>query len=293
MVIVTQRLALMVCGVVAVTLTYQAGAQRGQPPVQPAMTNADVIDMTKAGLGEAVILAAIQQAARKAFDTSAKALVALKQAGVTDNVLRAMLGGEGAPPPVAPAGAAGVSTATRLTPGIYVQVASGPVPLEPTVISQVKTAGRVATVFSVRIAPTRVMAEVVGARANIRITNREPVFFFNFSARQSRDDVFGAGPFLGWMAPASSPNEFALVQLFVESNRRELQVGKASAFATSAGVDAQRVVSTRLERTATGACRVTVAKPLPPGEYCFFYTAGAALIPGSTVSAKLFDFGVD
>ena len=55
-----------------------------------AITNSDVISMTKAGIGEQTIILAIQHGPDK-FDTSPQALIALKGAGVSDQVLNAIL----------------------------------------------------------------------------------------------------------------------------------------------------------------------------------------------------------
>ena len=54
------------------------------------ITNSDVISMTKAGIGEQTIILAIQRGPVK-FDTSPQALIALKGAGVSDQVLNAIL----------------------------------------------------------------------------------------------------------------------------------------------------------------------------------------------------------
>lgn len=61
-------------------------AQQPRAPI----TNADVVSMTKSGLGEQTIVLAIQQDSTN-FDTSPQALVELKNAGVADGVLNAML----------------------------------------------------------------------------------------------------------------------------------------------------------------------------------------------------------
>ncbi|MDE3200928.1 MAG: hypothetical protein KGN79_08405, partial [Acidobacteriota bacterium] len=55
-----------------------------------AMTNSDVISMTKAGIGDQTVMLAIQHGPAK-FDTSPQALIALKAAGVSDQVLNAIL----------------------------------------------------------------------------------------------------------------------------------------------------------------------------------------------------------
>jgi TPR repeat protein len=54
------------------------------------ITNSDVISMTKAGIGEHTIILAIKRGPVK-FDTSPQALIALKHAGVSDQVLNAIL----------------------------------------------------------------------------------------------------------------------------------------------------------------------------------------------------------
>jgi hypothetical protein len=54
------------------------------------LTNADVVSMVKAGLGESTIVLAIQHSASD-FDTSPQALIALKNQGVSQKVLDAML----------------------------------------------------------------------------------------------------------------------------------------------------------------------------------------------------------
>lgn len=62
------------------------------PPAgtSPVIANGDVVKMTKAGIGDDVIVLRIKTA-RPAFDTSVDALVALKAAGVSDQVIAAML----------------------------------------------------------------------------------------------------------------------------------------------------------------------------------------------------------
>jgi hypothetical protein len=56
----------------------------------PEITNADVIGMAKAGIGDQTIILAIQRGPVK-FDTSPQALIALKSGGVSDQVLNAIL----------------------------------------------------------------------------------------------------------------------------------------------------------------------------------------------------------
>ncbi len=57
---------------------------------QRAVTNADIVNMAKSGVGEQTIVLMIQKGTPK-FDTSPEAVIELKKAGVSDGVLNAML----------------------------------------------------------------------------------------------------------------------------------------------------------------------------------------------------------
>jgi hypothetical protein len=77
---------------------------RGQ--AKKSLSNDDVVQMVKAGLDEAIIMKAIQ-ANEPNFDTSADALIALKNAGVSKPIIDAVLEAESnkkarAPAPVSP-----------------------------------------------------------------------------------------------------------------------------------------------------------------------------------------------
>ena len=77
---------------------YAQNAQQ-QQYLAGAVTNTDVIYMAQNGLGEEVIINAIQTRGGR-FDTSPQSLINLKSQGVSDNVIRVMQSG---PPAAAPA----------------------------------------------------------------------------------------------------------------------------------------------------------------------------------------------
>jgi hypothetical protein len=66
-----------------------------------AVNNGDVVKMTKAGLDEATVVAAVRGANPADFDTSTDALIKLKEAGVSQSVIQEMIaresGGSSAP----------------------------------------------------------------------------------------------------------------------------------------------------------------------------------------------------
>lgn len=54
------------------------------------MTNADVVEMVKAGLSEQIITTSIRQASAKSFDLSPAGLISLKKAGVSDAIIQVL-----------------------------------------------------------------------------------------------------------------------------------------------------------------------------------------------------------
>ena len=65
-------------------------AEGGAPPAHKAIDNAAVIDLTRSHLDESIILSVIASGPDQ-FDTSPDALIALKQAGVSNQVIIAMM----------------------------------------------------------------------------------------------------------------------------------------------------------------------------------------------------------
>lgn len=88
----------MIRSVLAVIWLLAAVATSAQ--TQKAMTNTDVVTMTKEGFAPALVVKAIQTSATD-FDVSAQALIDLKTAGVDQSVMEAMLTAHGAKPSAA------------------------------------------------------------------------------------------------------------------------------------------------------------------------------------------------
>lgn len=164
-----------------------------------------------------------------------------------------------------------------------------PVQLEPTVFSQGKTGGIFASAMTYGLYKAKWKAVVRSAKANIRTDVQQPTFLFYFPERSSE---FGAGVFAGWLSAATSPNEFVLAQMTRKKTDRELVVGEFGAFGASSGTRSQDTVPMKIEKLAPGIYRVTPTEILGPGEFCFFYAAGAGSL-GQGAAGKLFDFGID
>lgn len=311
----------LVCAILSST---SVGAQQpprasARRPVRQAsaapMTNQDVLALVGADLSDEVILAKMSTAQATAFDTSAEALVKLKKAGVSERVIMAMLGIDR--PHDAPSGrpssaertsrpaesrqpstpaAVSVSVAPPDTTsiegreaGIYAKGKEGFTPLEPTVFSGGKTKGVIPNILTMGLKKAKWTAVVRSPQAGRRIPAARPEFLFYFERAGSG---LGNTGMMGALLGASSPNEFVLARMTKKKDERQLIVGEFGTLGASTGTRSRDTVDVAVERLAAGVYRVVPREPLAPGEYCFFYAAGATAFY-SAGTGKLFDFGVD
>jgi hypothetical protein len=170
--------------------------------------------------------------------------------------------------------------------GIYLVEGDQYTQLEPAVFSGGKTGGMFTSALTAGIKKVQWKAVVRSPKANQRVRSQTPIFDFYFE--KSGSGLSNAGAMLG----ASSPNEFVLVKMTPNDKERQLVVGEMGAFGGSAGTRSQDTVELKIEKLQPGAYKVTPATPLEPGEYCFFYAAGASSFMAAG-AGKLFDFGVD
>ena len=233
---------------------------------QEVLTNDSVIQMVKAGLPEAVVIAKIKSTSSK-FDLKTDSLVSLKKAGVSDKVLEAMVAaGSGSAPttgampaPPAPAVAAGSLKTTdviyQLVGGKYVEMFA--------------TSANLETNMAFFQSKSEVVLE--GKKAQYRTTDKQPVFLSTYSSTD---------------AP--------LVRLKQgdDHNDRNLKIG-SGAFMPFGGTQKMGVrnedkIPVTIERDPRGFYKVTPSAALPPGEYGFILATGFG-----AGSGKVYDFGGD
>jgi len=256
------RALLILVLVVAVGLSLPGATSLAQE----VLTNDSVIQMIKAGLPEAVVIAKIKSTATK-FDLKTDSLVNLKKAGVSDKVLEAMVAaGSGSAPttgampaPPAPAVAAG---ALKNTDVIY-QLVGGKY------VEMFATSANLETNMAFFQSKSEVVLE--GKRAQYRTTDKQPVFLSTYSSTD---------------AP--------LVRLKQgdDHNDRNLKIG-SGAFMPFGGTQKMGVrnedkIPVTIERDPRGFYKVTPSAALPPGEYGFILATGFG-----AGSGKIYDFGVD
>ncbi len=257
------RVVLTLILVAAVSLSLPGATSLAQE----VLTNDSVIQMVKAGLPEAVVIAKIKSTSSK-FDLKTDSLVSLKKAGVSDKVLEAMVAaGSGAAPstaaaapaPPAPALAAG---ALKTQDVIYQLVAGKYVEL-------FATSANLETNMAFFQSKSEVVLE--GKKAQYRISEKQPVFLSTYSSTDAP---------LVRLKPGD------------EHNDRNLKIG-SGAFMPFGGTQKMGVrnedkIPVTIERDPRGFYKVTPSAALAPGEYGFILATGFG-----AGSGKIYDFGVD
>jgi hypothetical protein len=253
------RVVLVLVLVTAVCLSLPGATSLAQE----VLTNDSVVQMVKAGLPEAVVIAKIKSTATK-FDLKTDSLVNLKKAGVSDKVLEAMVGAgspttSAMPAPPAPAVAAG---ALKNQDVIYQLVGDK-------YVEMFATSANLETNMAFFQSKSEVVLE--GRKAQYRTAEKQPVFLSTYSSTDAP---------LVRLKPGDAHND------------RNLKIG-SGAFMPFGGTQKMGVrnedkIAISIERDPRGFYRVTPSAPLPPGEYGFILATGFG-----AGSGKIYDFGVD
>lgn len=268
----------------AVLIVLAFGCAVGQE--KKPFSNADVLQMTKSEFSPPTIVKAIE-ANDTNFDVSVQALTELKNAGVNQSVIEAMLAAEtkkhessrdaklaNAPPPDAN------DPRSPHESGIYWFVKQA----SPPRMARVEPSSYPGQKAKPGFGSATVKALVQGPHATLRISDASPEFWFYFDEKSA-----GLSP-----APsgASKPEDFVLAKMEMKSKDRQLVVAKATAFGgLSDGVRQEDIIAVNVEKVAPGIYKVTPVKPLVPGEFCFLPSGGAGAFVG--YGGRVYDFGID
>ncbi len=263
---------------------------------QDVMTNDEVISLTKAGLSSGVIVSKIR-GSKTDFDLSTDSLIKLKQAGVSDDIVSAMLDAKNGKMAVA-AGSGNVTGAAAGDPndpmakhnfGIYLyEEINGQrkmTQLQPNVSAQNRTGGK----FTNSITPfglgkIKKKANLPGRSANLQIQATQPVFYFYLDATSGGLNTTSGIP--------STPNEFTLVVFNQRSDNREVTISKENNWGGKGGLSDEYVVPFDAEDMGNGVFKITPKTPLKKGEYGFYLVTSGTSNAGDAIGTKFFDFGV-
>ncbi len=262
----------------ALAAAAAAAAAAAPSWAQSSMSNEDVIALVQADMSEDIILAAIR-GADGGFDTSAAGLLSLKNAGVPDSIISAMVtsaspaaatssaeasGGGFNPETVSASDASGTHTMRYLTPNI-------------------RTASR-----GFGFGGVAQYATLAGTSAQLRM-DAEPSFVIAVPDN------------------AQVQSYFTLASFAVRSNgTREVLIAGGSGFGGfSTGIHPDRIVpvTTQLAANQSSApagfslYEIEPVSPLASGEYAVVISAGlaasAGIFAGYNGADSFYDFGVD
>src|SRR5579863_1395541 len=169
------------------------------------LTVEDVVDLSKGGVAEDVIITKIRMNG-KAFDLSAAEIVELKKLGVSDSIVNVLLDPAyklppppppprpeppPAPPPVAPPPAKHYppdenASKVPVEPGLYRFPAGEPVKLDVKILLGTKEGAGLGTVLMKK---GKVVAYLVGPAAKARIKDPAPVFYMRMPEGKAIEEV--------------------------------------------------------------------------------------------------------
>lgn len=267
---------------------------------QETMTNDEVISLTKAGLASSVIVGKIRTS-KSNFDLSTDSLIRLKQAGVGDDVVTAMLEAKsgktvGSAPAPNSTGAASPGALgdphdpmSKHNYGIYLFEEKDGVrkmtPVKANVSAQNRTGGMFTSSLTYGIGKVKIKTNLPGRNADLQLQTTTPTFYFYL-------DITSGGLNTASGVP-SDPKEFALVRFNQRSDNREVTIGKANAFGAKGGLSDEYVVQFKAEDMGNGIFKVTPVAGLTKGEYGFYLVNSGNSNTSAGVGAKFFDFGVN
>lgn len=244
----------------------------GVCPGQTALTNDSIIKMTKAGLGEDIVLSTINAQPAK-FGTGTDDLIALKQAGVSDKVIAAMVTKMSGPAsPAAPAAAAAPATAT-VGPvnevGVYYKKAEAWTDLPPEVVN-FKTGGVLKSIGTAGIVKGDVNGHVNGDHSKTSI--KSPV------------------ELLVYTPEGTAITEYQLLRLHEQKDAREFRTVTGGVMHVSGGATRDLVP---FENKKIAARTYQIVLPnLGAGEYGLLPPSTSDATGGSGRLGKIYSFHI-
>lgn len=264
------------------------------PAQDEVMTNEEVISLAKAGLSPGIIIGKIRSG-KSNFDLSTDSLIKLKQAGVSDDIVSAMLEAKSSKSTSSSSGATMAAGGDLNDPmskhsyGIYLYEVRGEqrkmTQLAPNVSAQNRTGGTFTSSLTYGIGKVKVKSNLPGRNASLQIKDVQPVFYFYLDTSSGGLNTASGIP--------STPNEFAMIRFNQRSDNREVTIGKMNAFGGKGGLSDEYVVQFNAEDMGNGVFKVTPSAALKTGEYAFYLLNSGNSNASANVGAKFFDFGVN
>lgn len=229
---------------------------------QQPLNNASIIKLSKAGLGADVITAMIQNQPGS-YDVSPSVILHLKQEGISDKVLAAMVAKDGHNTQSAE------DRYANLDIGVYLKSNKGWT-VVPTETVNWRTGGFLKSLATDGIVKGDINGRLKGAHSGTKVTGNTQILI------KSPD--------------GSEATDFQLVHLHVKRHAREFRTVTGGVFHSSGGTTRDAVHFTE-KRIAKDTYLVTLPANLEPGEYAFLAPGfSASTTSGSIGRAYSFSF---
>ena len=273
-------------------VSFAIGSAGGQDStsLRKRFTNQDVIEMTKLGLSDDVIIAKIRKAYEAgtdavSFDTSVDGLKALKAANVSESIIKVMI--NPAPPPAAiVAGANPMTIDPSLPPpevGVYWRDEGKFLLLQGQMVTNTKAGGKAGSLFTYGLRNQHWDATIEGPTSKNVVRDRKPVFYL-------------------YVPEGSDSSDYVLLKLNKKDNRREFQVGSFGGVSGGkSGVQKDKEIPFHAEHLGIRVYKLTLDDALKPGEYGFFMGTGISQTmtasrggsrSGGAASGRVYDFTI-
>jgi len=264
---------------------------------QETMNNDEVISLAKAGLNPNIIIGKIRTS-KTEFDLSTNSLIKLKQAGVSDEIVGAMLEAKsGKSIASAPDNGSQVRGSgdpndpmSPHTFGIYLYQMKDGQPKMTQLAANVSAQNRTGGGFTAAVTPfglgkVKTKANLPGRMASMQIAETMPVFYFYLDTASGGLNTASGIP--------STPNEFTLVRFNQRSDNREVTIAKHNSWGGKGGLSDEYVVTLKAEDMGNGIFKVTPQADLKKGEYGFYLVNSGNSNAAAGMGSKFFDFGVN
>jgi hypothetical protein len=274
-------------------LTLGCALLFASPVAAETLTNASVIQLVQAGIGNDAVIAKIKATEGK-YDLGTDDLIALKNAGVPGEVIAAMIAGPSKPQ--AAAAAMSLTDIDPMTPhpsGLYLIDAAGNRlnRIDPTVSNQAKTGGIWGYALTGGIASMSIKVAIGGEAARVIARSGSPSFYFFFDASNPATANITSSWAAGSAQTVSSPSEFTLIRLMEKKGRREARVGSMNIGGAKTGVMDHDRIPFDYQMVREGVYKVTPKQPLAAGQYGFIYAISGGGT-GGAMTARVFDFSI-
>jgi hypothetical protein len=200
-------------------------------------------------------------------------LIALKQAGVSDGLIRVMAArqsGQRGHTMIQPGG--GESSSLPDEVGVYWEPSGGPLQrIEGIAISNDRTGSTLASKLTLHIKRERINAQLKNQHAIVQIPTHQPTFCF-------------------YLAEGASIGDYLLLKLTQRSDVRQIEVAEKTFWKEQRGIDHFMEVDVIYNRVRSRMYTVTPKTELPTGEYGFYVASGVEL---TRVEGRIFDFGIE